>query len=138
MLKRLSVLFLIVLALSGSRCNEETQIPFVQVNFQIDTNLPAYIDITAPAGWVYTSGGSRGLIIYRKNQDEFLVFDRHSTYNIDDGCQVTVDDDNILISDPCSESQWVIVDGSVANGPAGRGLHQYNTIWSPPVLTVTN
>lgn len=130
--------FLLLSLLGGARCNEQRQIPFVQVNFQIDLNLPAYQPLTATAGWIYVSGGSRGIIIYRRNQDEFMAYDRHSTYKVDDACRVEVDEDGVLISDPCSESQWVITDGSVVNGPAVQPLQQYNTSWNPPTLRVFN
>jgi nitrite reductase/ring-hydroxylating ferredoxin subunit len=138
MLKRIAYACLAIVLLGGARCNEQRQIPFVQVNFEIDLNLPAYQPLTAPSGWIYVSGGSRGIILYRRSQDEFMAYDRHSTYNVDEACRVTVDEDNILISDPCSESQWVITDGSVVNGPAVQGLQQYNTSWNPPVLRVFN
>lgn len=129
---------MLLVLVCSSRCNRDQQIPFVQVNFAIDLNLPAYLDLTAVSGWIYVSGGSRGIIIYRYSQDEFLAYDRHAPYNVPDGCQVSVDEDNILISDPCSESQWNIVDGTVIAGPAVQPLQQYNTIWNPPTLRVIN
>ncbi len=67
-----------------------------------------------------------------------MAYDRHSTYKVDDACRVEVDEDGVLISDPCSESQWVITDGSVVNGPAVQPLQQYNTSWNPPTLRVFN
>ena len=138
MVKKLGIGLLLLVLLSGSRCNRDNQIPFVQVNFTIDLNLPAYQPLTAPSGWIYVSGGSRGLILYRLNQDVFMAYDRHSTYNTQDGCQVSVNEDQIIISDPCSDSQWLLTDGSIVNGPAAQGLQQYNAIWTPPVLRVTN
>lgn len=123
---------------TASKCNKDNIVPYVPVNFEINVNLPAYQPLNAPTGWVAVSGGSRGIIIYRVSQDEFRAYDRHSTYDVDARCQVAVNDDNILITDPCSGSQWLIIDGSVAEGPAELPLQQYNVIWTPPVLRVTN
>ncbi len=129
---------LVLMTTLGARCNRDSVVPYVPVQFEINVNLPAYQALNAPSGWLYVSGGSRGIIIYRLNNDEFMAYDRHSTYNIEDGCQVTVGEDNILISDPCSASQWLIIDGSVSVGPAERPLQQYNTFWNPPVLRISN
>lgn len=129
---------MVALLTLGARCNRDRVVPYVPVEFEININLPAYQALNAPSGWIYVSGGSRGIILYRLNNDEFMAYDRHGTYNIEDGCQVAVSEDNILINDPCSDSQWLIIDGSVASGPAERPLQQYNTYWNPPVLRVSN
>ncbi len=131
-------IFLLVLVLSGSRCNRQQFVPYVPVSFEINLNLPAYQPLTAPSGWINVSGGSRGIIIYRVSMDGFMAYDRHSTYDVSANCQVAVEDDNILITDPCSGSQWLIIDGSVVQGPAEFPLQQYQTFWQPPVLRITN
>lgn len=129
---------LLILFLGSSRCNRNRVIPFVPVDFEINLNLPAYQALTAPSGWLTVSGGSRGILIYRLNLDEFIAYDRHSTYDIDAACQITVGEDNILLNDPCSNSQWLIIDGSVVQGPAELPLQRYQTFWNPPVLRVLN
>ena len=85
-------------------------------------------------------GGSKGLIVYRYTADQFVVLDRHSTFDVALGCQVTVDIDGLLISDhsDCSDSKWLIIDGSVNQGPAVLPLHRYRTSWNPPILSVYN
>lgn len=136
--KKILIAGLCLIVLNASRCNRDGQIPFVQVDFTLDLNLPSNLPLIAPSGWIYVSGGSRGIIVYRKNTDEFMAYDRHSTFNVDDACRVNVQEDNVLIADECSDSKWVITDGSVVNGPATQGLQQYNTIWNPPLLRVYN
>lgn len=123
----------------GSGCRKEQErIPYVPVNFSIDLTLPAYFDLTIPTGWTYVSGGSRGIIIYRNSQNEFTAIDRHSTYNIGDYCKVEVSDDNVILVDPCSESTWLITDGSVVSGPTNLPLQQYNTQFNGNILYVYN
>ena len=84
------------------------------------------------------TGGSRGLIIYHKSLDEYLCYDRHSPYNVPAGCIVEVMDDNIVIEDPCSDSQWIITDGSVISGPASKPLEGYQTTFIDPILHIYN
>lgn len=122
---------------TGCRKNN-TVIPFVPVNFSININNPAYIDLNAVAGWTYVTGGSRGILIYRKSLDEFVTFDRHSTYDVDAGCTVAVDSTNIVIVDDCSGSKFLLTDGSVLNGPAAVPLHQYQNSFDGTILQIFN
>lgn len=138
MYRSASILLFLLVLLVGTRCNRNRFIPYIPVDFEINLNLPAYQPLTAVSGWITVSGGSRGIIIYRLNLDEFIAYDRHSTYNVDAACQVDLGEDNILITDPCSGSQWVVTDGSVATGPAELPLQRYQTFWSPPILRIVN
>lgn len=122
-----------------ARCDSIQQdIPYVPVDFEINVNLPAYINLSVPTGHMLVSGGSRGIVLYRYTLDQFVALDRHATHDIPEGCQVTVSDDGLFLEDPCSDSRWLIIDGSVIEGPATLPLHRYYTSWNPPVLRVYN
>jgi hypothetical protein len=110
----------------------------VPVNVQININQPDFFNLSVVTGWVYITGGSRGIIVYRKSQSEFVALERHSAYNPAEGCAVTVNSDGIIVSDPCSESQWLITDGSVLNGPAAAPLQSYRTDFQDPILYISN
>ena len=132
---------MLICLLSQATCDNSVQnIPYVPVNFDINLNLPAYNDLNFVSNHITVAGGSKGLIIYRYTLDDFVVLDRHSTSDIQLGCTVTVDNDGLLISDASdrSESKWLIIDGSVSQGPAILPLHRYNTSWNPPILSVFN
>ena len=127
--------------LTQATCDNNVQnIPYVPVNFDINLNLPAYNSLNFPSEHLLIEGGSKGLIVYRYTADQFVVLDRHSTFDVALGCQVTVDSDGLLISDhnDCSESKWLIIDGSVSQSPAVLPLHRYRTSWNPPILSVYN
>ena len=131
----------LMLLLTQATCDNKVQnIPYIPVNFDINLNLPSYNALNFPSEHLLLEGGSKGLIVYRYTQDQFVVLDRHSTFDIAMGCQVVVDSDGLLISDQseCSESKWLILDGTVSQGPALLPLHRYNTNWNPPILTVYN
>jgi len=125
--------------LSLSGCQETPGvIPYVDVQVDINLGLPAYNILNFPGNWLYISGGSRGLIVYRYTLDEFVVLDRHATWDVGAGCQCTVSQDGYTIQDPCSGSQWYIFDGSIIQGPTTAPLERYTTTWIPPVLSIRN
>ncbi len=97
-----------------------------------------YFSLSVPGGYAYVTGGSRGLIVYRKTQTEFVVLERHSAYKPEDNCAVVVMDDGVIIDDPCSDSQWLIMDGTIVNGPAAMPLRTYSSNYQDPYLYITN
>ena len=132
---------LLLVLVSCTSCGEQQQyIPYVPVNIDIDLNLPAYNSLNFPGEAIALPGGSKGLYVYRYTLDEFVVLDRHSTFDVALGCQVTLDPDNITLRDDsgCSESQWLMLDGSVLNGPATLPLHRYRTTLNGSILHIYN
>ena len=124
-----------------SSCEQNNQnIPYFPVNFDLNLNLPAYTSLNYPGEHLIVQGGSKGIILYRYTIDEFIVLDRHSTFDVSMNCKVVVESDGITLSDEneCSESKWLIIDGSVMQGPATLPLHRYRTSWNPPILHVYN
>ena len=115
---RLTWTILLLACLPMSSCRDTPGvIPYVDVNIDLNLGLPAYNSLNFPGNWLYISGGSRGLIVYRYTLDEFVVLDRHATFDVGAGCQCTLSQDGYTILDPCSDSQWYIFDGSIIQGP---------------------
>ena len=135
------ILGLCMIFASCSSCGEPQQhIPYVPVNMDIDLNLPAYNALQHPGSAIALSGGSKGLYVRRNSYDEIVVLDRHSTFDVALGCQVTLDIDNVTLRDDstCSGSQWLMLDGSVMNGPATLPLHRYRTSLNGSILSIFN
>jgi hypothetical protein len=135
--RKFFVVILFGLLISACRDNPD-RVPNVPVDITINVNEPAWFNIQAVTGWVYITGGSRGIIIYRKSFDEFVALERHVPYNVQDGCAAVVTSDNVIVEDPCSGSQWIITDGSLIQGPASFNLTTYETIFTDPVLRIFN
>ena len=131
------IILLIALLLLGCE-NEVDNFPQVDVNLNLYINNPEFFNIETPGGWIYLNGGVAGILLYRKNLDEFIAYDRASTYDPIADCAITVDSDNIILKDPCSESQFLITDGSVIQGPASQGLKRYNTNFYGNNLSIFN
>ena len=124
------LIFILPFLLFAIACGRDSNIPVRTVNLNQDLNLIS--------GWIYVSGGSKGIIVYRKSENEFHAYERHSPYQPEDNCRVFVGDDEISIEDECSESQWSLIDGTVINGPASQPLLRYSTTWNEPYLTIRN
>lgn len=135
--KTVFILFILSSILISCR-DRNNGVPMVAVNREINVTLPSNSALQISGEWIYTHGGSKGLIIYRKTQEEFVVYDRHATFDINAGCTVVVDSSNISISDPCSSTSYSIFDGSVISGEASLPLKQYNWSFDGVVLYVFN
>ncbi len=137
-MKKILYIAILFAFLPSCRDKNNYQIPYVPVNITININQPDFFNLTVPTGWVYVTGGSRGIIVYRRSESEFVAIERHSTYQVDQHCAVIVLEDGIILDDPCSDSQWIITDGSIANGPTNAPLVTYDTSFNSPYLTIAN
>ncbi|MEW6469288.1 MAG: hypothetical protein AB1458_10200 [Bacteroidota bacterium] len=135
------LLFAAWLAAVLAACNrEKDEVPDVHVDFYINTTDPGFIDLNSVGGWVYVTGGSKGIIIYRKSVNEFMAYDRHCTYQPSNACsRCEVDTtNNLFVFDNCCGSKFLITDGSVQQGPAHVPLKAYRTSFDGLMLHVYN
>lgn len=127
--KLFSILVLLFTLISCKKSNLNP-VPSIPFDITIYTNLPSYNALEGVGGWCYVSGGSKGIVVYRKSIDEFVAFDRHSP--ADDGnCEeplVTNVDNFLQLDDSCSGAQFSLFDGSIIKG-SEFGLRQYQTFW---------
>lgn len=137
-LKYLSIL-LITIILCASCDDENERIPFVPVDFELNLTLPAYAPLQTVGNWIYITGGSQGIIVYRFSIDEFRAWDRHCTLNVPDNCRIEVDNSNIQAEDnECCQSVFSIIDGSVQSGDAFVPLQGYSANLFGNNLRITN
>lgn len=129
----------LLLVLVFTKCaKDDDQIENVYVDAYLNTTLPSYNNLVVVGGWVYIPGGVKGIIVYRRNNDEFVAFDRICTYKPAEGCAVAVDSSNIIATDACCGSRFQLTDGIVIKGPASRGLKQYMATFTNGVVHVYN
>jgi len=132
------IITFIIIAISCNKGNNDV-IPLVTVDLYIHTNDPMFIDLNAVGGWIYLTGGSRGIIVYRSSNTDFKAYDRHCTYQPTNSCAlVSVEVNNITGLDDCCGSRFLLADGSVSNGPATIPLKQYRTTFDGSVLHIFN
>ena len=129
---------MVILLLFTSCKKDETQVPYVTVDFTIYVTDPLYINLNAVGGWMYVTGGSKGILLYRKSIDQVMAYDRHCTYKIEDACQVEMESNNFTLVDSCCFSKFEVDNGSVVQAPATVYLKQYSNDFDGTILHVYN
>ena len=134
----------VVLLSWGCKKNNATVVPYVPVDININVNLPEYNALASVGGWAYITGGSEGLIVFRKSLDAFTAMDRNCPVQPQDLCKITVENNNILAVDTfCCHCSFLLQDGSLVSNPnsvngAGIGLKLYNTTFNGTNLHIFN
>jgi hypothetical protein len=141
-----------VTTLFVSSCNKgedpNSDIPFAHVNVVINPNSTMYQELNVVGGWLYypfIDPPSRGLIIYRATQEDFLAYERTPPVNSNLCCDaqnllctyLIVDDHYPFVYDTCTDLQYQILDGSPF-APATVPLKQYRTSYDGLNLYITN
>lgn len=130
-------LFLLLILCSCKKNSDE--IPDVYVDIYISVTDPQFNDLNAVGGWVYVTGGSKGIIVYRRGAEEFMAYERHCPYQPSNTCsRVSVDSNNVMTVDTCCGSKFMLYDGAIVNGPAISPMKRYNTSFNGNVVRVMN
>jgi len=133
------IAFLLVFVVLSCREKNNQRIPYVPVNAIIYIADPQFNRLNVVGGWMYINGGSRGIIVYRRGQDDFVSYDRHCTFEPDNICgKVSVNNTQIQATDSCCGSEFILTDGSVTKGPASIGLQEYMTSFDGQRVLITN
>lgn len=137
------IVFVIFTSLfSCNNKNVSSPVPNIPFDITLNLTLPLYEPLLHPMGGiVFVNGGSKGIAILRVSTDQFVVYDRHCPYQIEDGCVVNEDPDNIavLIDGTCCSSRFNMINGGLPdNGPAVVGLKSYKYNYNGSILRVYN
>ena len=141
-MKLIPVIFLtftVIPLLSGCQNTlERDDIPRVYVHKEINLNSYDYRALNNFGGYVYISGGVRGIIIFRKSTNQYLAFERDCPYQPQDSCAlVSVDPSTLYMIDTCCSSEFDF-DGNPIAGPAKFPLLQYNTYLNQNYLIISS
>ena len=117
---------------------QQTVIPYIPIDVTLFTSDPLFIDLSVPGGSAFLNGGSRGIIVYRLDQDNFVAFDRHCTYDVNNPCGIVELNSDFFLQDFCCNSQFLITDGSVFSEPAQFPLQRYRTVFDGNTLRIIN
>lgn len=123
-----TIILLIFTLLTTNSCTKDNNdvVPNVYVNIDVYLSDPLYVSLNAVGSSVYVAGGVKGIILYRRSNDEFVAYERNCTYQPLNSCaKVSVDAANNTMIDTCCGSKFRLVDGTVTKGPAARPLKEY-------------
>lgn len=141
-----------VIILAGAGCNDDgNTLPLAPVNITINPNSTVYQELNVVGGWMYlgeTDGvmpPSRGLIVHRLSTDQFMAFERTPPYKPDSCCNANktvcsrlVVESYPFITDTCTGSKYLIIDGSVSQSPSNMPLGTYYTEYNGSLLYIHN
>ena len=128
---RFILLFTLGLSMLGCTKSASHPVPNIPFDITIDLSLPSYSSLLGVSGWAYVNGGSKGIIVYRRDINDFVAFDRHSPVDINGECTTPLepDADNFLqLNDLCNDATFSLYDGSPISG-SEYGLRMYQTAW---------
>lgn len=158
----LHLLILMGLAAGLSSCQkypENPNRPVTPFSFSIYPNSLQYQDINVVSGWIYLTSEvestSRGIIVYRQSQNEFLAYDRlppnePNACTDAEGNTTRLVVDFPFVVDHCNNAYYNILNGQIIvaepdmipNFPTDSGpvypLIQYHTQYDGQKLTVYN
>ncbi len=122
-----------------SCAKDNSNVPYVSVNFQAPLTDPRLSALNAVGGAVLVSGyGVAGLVIYHEPNGSYAAYDRCSSYQPQNRCAVTLDGNSVTVTDPCSGSKFLLSDGTPAKAPATKSLKSYNAYVSNFQIFVSN
>lgn len=124
---------LVFFACSKDKSNDVAQ-NYVDVYLYL--NEPSNFPLNAVGGSMYVNAGTKGIIVYRRAQNEFTALERNCTYDPAATCSIVEVVSGITAIDSCCSSRFSIYDGSVINGPATEPLFQYNTSFDGNILRI--
>lgn len=122
--------------LNINSCNTQDTVscfPNAPVNVSINLNLPGYFNLNQTGGWIYLniegSTGTRGLIVVRRSDTQFQVYDRNAPHICPDNNTTLEVKDNLSIICPKDNATWLLLTGNptaVANIPPKTYPYNYN------------
>ncbi len=138
--KYLMICFSLLVFFSCSK-EDDHPVPYVRVDFNF--NITNY-NLDGPGMSAQfpreTSGGYRGIFVYRVSMDEFRAYDRACPVNPHQ-CTLNISEDNpVLVGADCSDSMFSLLDGARMEGTSNYPLREYRTSYNPNTLrlTITN
>lgn len=131
------IIFSIFFTISCKDTNDRF-IPYVPIQINKSVNNPDLINLQIVGGTVLLTGGSKGLVLYRRDENTIKCYDRHSTYLPQNGCRVSIDSSNIAVKDACSNSRWILTDGQPIGGEATLPLQEYQCDFDGQRINIIN
>jgi len=147
-----AILFIALYHLSGCKKDDQENPQLGYVNITINPNSTFYQELNIVSGWTYLGYNdgvrepSRGIIVYRLSSDQFLAYERTPPYKPDSCCtgyltgctSLIVDNYYPYAMDTCTQSKFLLIDGSPVDGPSTYPMIWYYADYDGSVLHIHN
>lgn len=132
------VAILLLSTLSCESVVEESPIPDVPVQVEVNLNDIDNVALKQIGGYIYANGGVRGIIVLRESTTTYRAFDRNCTFQPTDACAiVSFHSSGFYMEDSCCGSTFDL-SGFPTAGPAEFPLKEYKVSQSGDLLFITN
>lgn len=139
-----TILITSLAALPAGACKRDQPNNFLpNVAFEVFLVLsePSNFPLQAPGGWIYSTGGVRGLLVYRTTigtgANDFTALDRACPTHFDQACgRVEMEPDDLYARCPCDGELFLAIDGTPTTG--NRALLPYNRTFDGVILRIWN
>ena len=130
----LLLLFLLLSACGKNDCH----VTIGETNFSIRPNEAEYYGLNNPGGYLYLTGGHRGIVVVRLAYDRFVAFERTCPEDNSTPVEISSDWGSSLLECPQCHSCFVVENDGIPLDDAATScpLYQYNTIYSGGELWV--
>jgi len=136
-MKKLYLILLLTLICVSCVKNDDP-IPDVAVNFQGSLLSPQLSPLQGIGVAVNIPGGVAGIVIYHRADGAYVAYDRCSSYKPENRCAVTIDSNDLTVTDPCSGSKFSLYDGTPVKAPATVSLKAYFVTEVDDVISISN
>jgi nitrite reductase/ring-hydroxylating ferredoxin subunit len=133
-------LFLSSILFLNTFCSKEDRNPIPNVSFEVTIPKTTLVQMGVNSSMIYnggTPGGVKGIIIYKKGDNEFVAYERLCPNYPNDECSLNIDN-SITATCPCCKSKFSLVFGSVMEGVAKHALKEYQTTFNGNYLYIMN
>ena len=138
MSKQILIVLLISLITSCEPTIEESGVPNVAVNVEVNLSDINNLPLTQIGGYIYVLGGVRGIIIIHESLNVYKAYDRNSTYKPTDiAAVVDMHSSGFYIEDVSCTSTFDL-NGFPTGGPAEFPLKEYRTSLTGDLLFIFN
>jgi hypothetical protein len=134
------IVAVIALAILAVACGHEQRcnVPIGMTNFTIEPNSAYYSGLNNVGGYMYLTGGHRGVVVVRTAIDHFVAYERTCPADSTTAVEVTSDWGSSILECPKCHTLFVVnADGYPMDGGATAcPLYQYSTAYSGGILSV--
>ena len=134
--KSIFLLAFFALVSCSTNQNLENCIQSLPLNLNTDLNNPQLINAQTPGGFAELNGGTKGILLFNKNGNEFVAFDKLCPAN---DCNAPMIFENRLLKCSCDNSEYSVDFGGA---PQTNGFQcpaiEYQVFRNGTTLRITN
>lgn len=136
--KLLAAVLMTAMLVACKKDKDNSNVPNQQVDIYIYPDDPQYATTLGVVnGWVYITGATKGIIVFRQSNTDFVAYDRCCPYDPNANSVLKVHSD-LTVRDTLCGSKFLIFDGSINQGPAAKPLKAYACNYDGNVLHIYN